>query len=48
MDDTIIIVCGCFRTWYAKRRFPKDGVRRLDILLRVVINHFFKTFEFKI
>ena len=31
-DDNIIFVCGCFRTrWYAKRWFPKDGVRRVEI-----------------
>ena len=29
-DDNIIFVCGCFRTRrYAKRWFPKDGVRRV-------------------
>ena len=31
-DDNIIFVCGCFRTrWYAKRWFPKDGVRRVGL-----------------
>ena len=29
-DDNIIFVCGCFRTrYYAKRWFPKTGVRRV-------------------
>ena len=30
-DDNIRFVCGCFRTRrYAKRWFPKDGVRRVE------------------
>ena len=29
-DDKIRFVSGCFRTWkFAKRWFPKDGVRRV-------------------
>ena len=29
-DDKIRFVSGCLRTWYfAKRWFPKDGVRRV-------------------
>ena len=38
MDDKFIFVSGCFRTrGYAKKLFPKDGVRRVVAVLLTLI-----------
>ena len=35
-DDKLIFVCGCIRTrCYAKRWFPKDGVKRVVLHLKM-------------